>query len=434
LYKFLHLMKRIALLALIVLLTTCDQSPEEDSTETVVVEEVPTPNLFFGIDLNSYEVAIKKIRRGDTFGKILEDNGIDYPEVYNILQAIKGKVSVRKLTIGKPYSLFYSKDSIPTPAYFVYHPGPQSYTRIHLRDSLYGEEVQKPVRLVELEASGVIESSLYETMQNSGINESLTYYLSDVYAWTVDFFRLQKGDRFKVIYTERFVDDSISIGVERIKAAYFEHKGKPLYAFEYVSDPEKGIVDYFDDNAKSLRRAFLQGPLKFNRISSRYNLRRRIAYYGNRIRPHKGTDFAASVGTPILATANGTVVKVSYTRGNGNYVTIKHNSIYSTQYLHMNKHNVRVGQFVKQGDVIGWVGMTGNTSGPHVCYRFWKNGRQVDPFKQKLPDAKPISKDLKAKFAVHIVPYKTKLDCIAFDESESEAVVNNSTPYAEDPS
>lgn len=427
-------MKRIVLLALGFLLVSCNQSPKDDPPETTVVEEVPTPNLFYGIDLNSYEVTIKKIRRGDTFGKILEDNGIDYPDVYNILQAIKGKVSVRKLTIGKPYSLFYSKDSIPTPAYFVYHPGPQSYTRIHLRDSLYGEEVKKPVRLVELEASGIIESSLYETMQNSGINESLTYYLSDVYAWTVDFFRLQKGDRFKVIYTERFVDDSISIGVERIKAAYFEHKGKPLYAFEFISDPEKGIVDYFDDNAKSLRRAFLQGPLKFNRISSRYNLRRRIAYYGNRIRPHKGTDFAASVGTPILATANGTVVKASYTRGNGNYVTIKHNGIYSTQYLHMKKRNVRVGQFVKQGDVIGWVGMTGNTAGPHVCYRFWKNGRQVDPFKQKLPDAKPISKDLKAKFAEYIVPYKTKLDCIPFDEPKSETVVNNTTPYAEDPS
>jgi len=130
----------------------------------------------------------KKIKRGDTFGKILEDNGIDYPEVYSILQAIKGKVNIRKLTIGKPYSLFYSKDSIPTPEYFVYHPGPQSYTWIHLRDSLYGDEIQKPVRLVELEASGIIESSLYETMQNSGINESLTYYLSDIYAWTVDFF------------------------------------------------------------------------------------------------------------------------------------------------------------------------------------------------------------------------------------------------------
>ena len=304
-----------------------------------------------------------------------------------------------------------------------------------MRDSLYGERVEKPVRLVELEASGIIKSSLYETMQNSGINESLTYYLSDVYAWTVDFFRLQKGDRFKIIYTEKFVDDSVSIGVERIKAAYFEHKGKPLYAFEYISDPKKGIVDYFDDQAKSLRRAFLQGPLKFNRVSSRYNLRRRIPLYGNRVRPHKGTDFAASVGTPILATASGKIVKARYSRGNGNYVTIRHNSTYSTQYLHMKKHNVRVGQFVEQGDIIGWVGMTGNTSGPHVCYRFWKNGRQVDPFKQKLPEAKPISKDLKAKFARHIVPYKYKLDCIAFDEDqESEIAENNPSNYAKDPS
>ena len=408
-------------------------SPFIEETPKLIEEVIP--NLFYGIDLNKYDVDTQKIRRGDTFGKILEDKGIDYPDVYKILQAIKGKVSIRKLTIGKPYSIFYSKDSISTPEFFVYHPSAQSYTRIHLRDSLYGEEVVKPLRLVELEASGIIESSLYETMQNSGINEDLTYYLSDIYAWTIDFFRLQKGDRFKVVYTEKFVDDSISIGIDRIKAAYFEHKGKPLYAFEYLTNFDKGIVDYFDEKAKSLRRAFLQGPLKFNRISSRYNLRRRISYYGNRIRPHKGTDFAASVGTPILATANGTIVRASYTKGNGNYVTIKHNNIYSTQYLHMKKRKVRVGQFVKQGDVIGWVGMTGNSSGPHVCYRFWKNGRQVDPFKQKLPDAKPISEELKSKFAEYIVPYKTKLDCIGFEiQSKNEVAKNNSKSHAKDTS
>ena len=428
-------MYRVATLLLFLILFSCQEDTAKTERSTIQKEEAKVvPNLLYGIDQNQYQVETQKIKRGDTFGKILEDNGIDYPHVFNILEAIKGKVSVRKLTIGKSYSLFFSKDSIPTPKYFVYHPGPQSYTRIHLRDSLYGEEIKKPVRLVEIEASGIIESSLYETMQNSGINEGLTYYLSDVYAWTVDFFRLQKGDRFKVVYTEKFVDDTLSIGIERIKAAYFEHQGKPLYAFEYISDPEKGIVDYFDDEAKSLRRAFLQGPLKFNRISSRYNLKRRIAYYGNRIRPHKGTDFAAAVGTPILATANGTVVKASYTRGNGNYVTIKHNNVYSTQYLHMKKRKVKVGQFVAQGDVIGWVGMTGNTSGPHVCYRFWKNGKQVDPFKQKLPDAKPISKELKAKFAEHIIPYKTKLDCITFHDSKKEVAENNTKANAKDPS
>lgn len=429
-------MYRVLTLLFFLTLLSCNNSGEATTSETEVAEVEIQPNLHFGIDLNDYELRKNKIKSGDTFGKILEENGIDYPQVYAILEAIKGSVSVRKLTLGKPYSLFYSKDSIPTPEYFVYQPGVSGYSVIHLRDSLYGQEVVKPTRLVELEASGVIESSLYETMQNSGINENLTYYLSDVYAWTVDFFRLQKGDRFKVIYTEKFVDDSISVGIERIKAAYFEHNGKPLYAFEFISDPVKGIVDYFDNEANSLRRAFLQGPLKFNRVSSRYNLRRRIAYYGNRIRPHKGTDFAASVGTPILATANGTVVKSSYTRGNGNYVTLKHNGTYSTQYLHMKKRKVKVGQFVEQGDVIGWVGMTGNTSGPHVCYRFWKNGKQVDPFKQKLPDAKPISSELKSKFAEYIVPYKTKLDCISFEPSASDEFVENNNNHnnAQDPS
>lgn len=418
------------------LFVSCQQDVQEKSSEQPALTIEPKPDLYFGIDRNVYQTEEYKVKRGDTFGKILEENGIDYPQVYAILQAIKGKVDVRKLTIGKPYTLFFSKDTIPTPEYFIYHAGVASYKRIHLRDSLYGEEIIKPSQVVELEASGVIESSLYETMQKTGINESLTYYLSDIYAWTIDFFRLQKGDRFKVIYTEKFVDDTISVGIERIKAAYFEHNGKPLYAFEYVPDSEKGIVDYFDDNAKSLRRAFLQGPLKFNRVSSRFNLKRRIAYYGNRIRPHKGTDFAASVGTPILATANGTVVKASYTRGNGNYVTLKHNGVYSTQYLHMKKRNVKVGQFVQQGDVIGWVGMTGNTSGPHVCYRFWKNGRQVDPFKQKLPEAKPISAELKSKFAEHIVPYKTKLDCIAFETQEDPevAAILNQKKHVQDPS
>jgi murein DD-endopeptidase MepM/ murein hydrolase activator NlpD len=418
------------------LFVSCQQDVQEKSSEQPALTIEPKPDLYFGIDRNVYQTEEYKVKRGDTFGKILEENGIDYPQVYAILQAIKGKVDVRKLTIGKPYTLFFSKDTIPTPEYFIYHAGVASYKRIHLRDSLYGEEIIKPSQVVELEASGVIESSLYETMQKSGINESLTYYLSDIYAWTIDFFRLQKGDRFKLIYTEKFVDDTISVGIERIKAAYFEHNGKPLYAFEYVPDSEKGIVDYFDDNAKSLRRAFLQGPLKFNRVSSRFNLKRRIAYYGNRIRPHKGTDFAASVGTPILATANGTVVKASYTRGNGNYVTLKHNGVYSTQYLHMKKRNVKVGQFVQQGDVIGWVGMTGNTSGPHVCYRFWKNGRQVDPFKQKLPEAKPISAELKSKFAEHIVPYKTKLDCIAFETQEDPevAAILNQKKHVQDPS
>lgn len=405
-------------------LSACKKNTSQASADALEEKIVqPIPEIKYGYDYNLYEAKEFKIKRGDTFGAILEQNGIDYPEVYTILQVIKkSEVNIRKLKIGKPYTLLFTKDSVPKAHAFIYHPGVESYDVIQLKDSLYAKKVKKPVRVVELQATGVIASSLYDTMNASGYNSNLTYYLADVYAWTIDFNRLAKGDRFKVIYTERFVDDSISIGIEKIKAAYFEHRNKPLYAFEFKTDSIKGIVDYFDDNAKNLRRAFLKAPVSFSRISSRYNLKRRIAYYG-RVKPHKGTDYAAAVGTPIMATANGTVTKASYSRGNGNYVKIKHNSTYATQYLHMKRRKVRVGQYVKQGDVIGWVGMTGNTSGPHVCYRFWKNGRQVDPFRQKLPEAKPISKKLKDQFLTYIEPVKTQLNCLSFEENKEDVIL-----------
>ena len=421
---FNNLQKLFLIFIAVIVLNACKNTTSEANPDTFEEKIVqPIPKMKYGFDYNLYQTKEFKIKRGDTFGAILERNGIDYPEVYTILQVIKkSEVNIRKLKIGKPYTVLFTKDSIPKPHAFIYHPGVESYDVIQLKDSLFANKVKKPVRIVELQATGVIATSLYDTMNASGYNSNLTYYLADVYAWTIDFNRLAKGDRFKVIYTERFVDDSISVGIEKIKAAYFEHHNKPLYAFEFQTDSIKGIVDYFDDNAKNLRRAFLKAPVSFSRISSRYNLKRRIAYYG-RVKPHKGTDYAAAVGTPIMATANGTVTKASYSRGNGNYIKIKHNNTYATQYLHMKRRKVRVGQYVKQGDVIGWVGMTGNTSGPHVCYRFWKNGRQVDPFKQKLPEAKPISKKLKNQFLTYIEPVKTQLNCLSFEENEKDIIL-----------
>ena len=402
-------------LFLVTTLLCCKNEKKKPKPIEINNIKIEKPNLKYGLDFNKFSPKEYKIKKGDTFGDILENNGIDYPEVYQILKKIKSSVKIRKLQIGKPYTLLFTKDSVSTPKYFIYHPGPLGYTVVNLRDSVYGKKVEKPVRVVELQATGVIKRSLYETMTNSGYNSMLTYFLADVYAWTIDFTRLDKGDRFKVIYSEKFVDDSISIGIEKIKAAYFEHKGKGLYAFEFIHDKNNGIVDYFDDKAKNLRRAFLKSPVKFSRISSRYNLKRKIAYYG-RVKPHKGTDYAAPVGTPIMATASGRVIESRYAKGNGNYVKIRHNNKYSTQYLHMKRRKVRVGQYVNQGDVIGWVGMTGYTSGPHVCYRFWKNGRQVDPYKQKLPEAKPISKSLRGEFFEKIEPLKIKLNCLYFED------------------
>ena len=391
-----------------IFLISCSKA-EKKEIQKKVEEKIITE---FGYTLNNYNVKKSKVKNGDSFGSILERNNLYYPQIYNIVQKVKKVYDIRKINIGKPYTILSSKDSLNTPLVFIYQPNKIDYVVVSLTDSLWAEKKSKAVKIKEFEAEGIITSSLSETMEKQKLSPLLSNELSEIYAWTIDFFRLEKGDNFKIIYSAKYIDDSIYVGLNRIHSAFFEHRGKPFYAIEFETDPKRGIVEYFDENGKNLRRAFLRSPVQFSRVSSRYNLKRRIAYYGYRIRPHKGTDFAAAVGTPIRATASGTVTKSSYTRSNGNYVKIKHNGTYSTQYLHMDKRGVKVGQFVKQGDYIGTVGMTGNTSGPHVCYRFWKNGRQVDPLKQKLPEAKPISKELKERYMVHMDPIKKQLDAI----------------------
>jgi murein DD-endopeptidase MepM/ murein hydrolase activator NlpD len=401
-------MNKIFLIFIIsVLLISCGENKPE--VKPLIVKEKIIKQ--FGFTLNDYTVKRDTVKSGDSFGSILEENNLFYPQIYNIVQKAKKVFDVRRINIGKPYSILFSKDSLETPQVFIYQPNLIDYVVVSLTDSLWAEKKSKAVKLLQFEAEGVITSSLSETMEEKRLSPLLSNELSEIYAWTIDFFRLEKGDNFKVIYSSKFVDDSISVGLNRIHSAYFEHRGKPFYAIEFETDPKRGLFEYFDENGKNLRRAFLRAPVQFSRISSRYNLKRKIAFYG-RIRPHLGTDFAAPVGTHIRTTASGTVIKSSYTRSNGNYVKIKHNGTYSTQYLHMKKRGVKVGQFVKQGDYIGTVGMTGNTSGPHVCYRFWKNGKQVDPLRQKLPEAKPISKELKEKYMVHMIPIKKQLDAI----------------------
>ena len=363
----------------------------------------------FGYVLNDYTVKRDTIKSGDSFGQILENNNLFYPKIYNIVQATNKIFNIRKINVGRPYTILYSKDSLEIPELFIYQPNPIDYVVVSLSDSIWAERKQKEVELKSLEASGTIYSSLSETMESLKLSPLLTNELSEIYAWNIDFFRLEKGDNFKIMYTSKYVNDSVYIGLNRIHNAYFEHRGKPFYAVEFKTDSLRNIYEYFDENGKNLRRAFLLSPVQFSRISSRFNLRRKIAYYG-KIKPHYGTDFAAPVGTEIRATAAGRVVKSGYTRGNGYYVTIKHNATYSTQYLHMKQRGLKVGTYVSQGDRIGYVGMTGYTSGPHVCYRFWKNGKQVDPLKQTLPEAKPISNTLKEEYLAYMKPIKGRLD------------------------
>ena len=415
-------MNRFIFLIIVLLTFSCGEKENETKIE-VIIEKIIKE---FGFTLNNFNVKKDTIESGDSFGLILEKNNLFYPKIYNIVQETKKVFDIRKINVGRPYTILSSKDSLNQPLIFIYQPNAIDYLVVSLGDSLWAEKKQKEIKLKEFEAMGSIKSSLAETMQELNLSPLLTNELSEIYAWNIDFFRLEKGDNFKIQYTSRYVDDSIYIGLNRIHNAFFEHRGKPFYAIEFETDSIRGMFEYFDDKGKNLRRAFLLSPVQFSRISSRYNLRRKIAYYG-RVRPHYGTDFAAPVGTPIRSTADGRVVKSGYTKGNGYYVTVSHNATYSTQYLHMKKRGLKVGTYVKQGDKIGEVGMTGFTSGPHVCYRFWKNGRQVDPLKQKLPEAKPISDSLKRKYLSYMAPIKDKLDSMKSNLNFDEKT-NNSNP------
>jgi len=406
-------------------LLSCKEDEQKVDIETFAEVMEPEPITEFGFVLEDYIVKRDTIKSGDSFGKILERNNLGYQQIYQIAEKAKDSFDIRKLQTGKPYTLLCAKDSLQTPRCFIYQPSLSEYVVVNFQDSIHAYTSRKPITYVEKTATGVIESSISETLQKKGLSPRLAFKMADeIYAWTIDFRRLQKGDRFKVVYTDKYINDTTYVGLQDIKAAYFEHNGEPFYAFQFVTDSVKGIRDYFNEDAKNLRRAFLKAPVQFSRISSRYNLNRRIAYYGYKLRPHKGTDFAAPIGTPIMATANGTVIESTRRGGNGKYVKIRHNATYSTQYLHMKDQKVKKGQYVKQGDIIGWVGMTGNSGGPHVCYRFWKNGKQVDPLREKLPEAEPISDSLKSQYLDFIAPIKTQLDVIQWETELNDHIAS----------
>jgi murein DD-endopeptidase len=402
------LKKIVILLALVLAFSSCKN---EEKKQVFKIKELK-PEIRFGYKIDDYKLIQDTIKAGESFGAILDRHHVEYPRINQIATSVTEIFDVRRVRAGKPYTILASKDSTEKAQVFIYKHDKINATILDFQDSLItAARFQKPIKVLEKEINGVIHSSLSVTMDSLGLNPNLTWTIADIYAWTLDFYALRKGDSFKFVYEEKFIDDTIFAGYGKVKSAVFKHRGKDLYAFRFLGDSILNIHEYYNEAGKMLRSQFLKAPIKFQyRISSRYNLRRKIAYYGNKVKPHKGTDFAARINTPIIATANGTVSESARRGGNGNYVKIKHNGTYSTQYLHMKTRKVRKGQFVKQGDVIGYVGMTGNTGGPHVCYRFWKHGRQVDPLKEKLPAAKPMKKRMKPTFFKFIKPLKYQLD------------------------
>ena len=356
--------------------------------------EPPQPMLdAYGIDWTNYHVEEKPIQRNQTFSTILAAHSVPARVINRVLEKAEPVFNPRHLRAGKALRI-YQDPAEQTARLVVYEPHPEKYIVFDLRDSLKVYEGRHPVTVTRRNVQGIITSSPYQTLTQQGANPVLAVHLAKVFAWQIDFYRIQHGDRFTVIYEEREVGDH-SVGVEII-AARFEHADKDFYAFHVGDGDEDG---YYDEQGNTLRRAFLKAPLEYTRISSRYS-KRRFHPIQKRYKPHLGTDYAAPRGTPILATADGVVLAASYTKGNGRYVKIRHNGTYTTGYLHMSRigAGIKPGRHVQQGDVIGYVGSTGLATGPHLCYRFWMNGEQVDPLKLDLPTSKPIADAYRAAF------------------------------------
>lgn len=360
--------------------------------DNINLEEIKPeePTYLYNIAIDSFDVEEQTVLKNEFLSTILSKYGVSAVTTHELVQKANGVFDVRNIRVGNSYTTIRERDSAQSLAYLIYHPNLVDYIIFHLKDSVGVEAGQKEVTTEIKEVAGEINSSLYEALIKAGANANLAMKMADMYAWTIDFYGIQKGDKFKVIYEQQLVDgEPLQIG--NIHAAVFEHKNVPYYGYRYQVSEDKNF-EYYNEKGESLRRAFLKAPLKFSRISSRFSLKR-FHPVQKRWKAHLGTDYAAPHGTPIIATGSGTVIESKYTSNNGNYVKIKHNNTYTTQYLHMSKRAVNVGQRVSQGQVIGYVGSTGLATGPHVCYRFWKNGQQVDPLREKFPTAEPITKD-----------------------------------------
>jgi murein DD-endopeptidase MepM/ murein hydrolase activator NlpD len=341
----------------------------------------------FGIEEDLFEVDSRRVRSGQTLSTILSEFGIGAAAVDRIARQLTDIYNPRRIRTGQPYHGYVTRDSIPVIKHFVLETSMLNYFIIHFDDTVSISQGVKEVHTRSLAVSGVIRSSLWNTLSDQNLSQELAIRLSEILAWEVDFYRIQVGDAFKVIYNENYVDE-ISAGIERIEAVYFNHRGRDIYGFHFANDTIEG---FFHPNGDNLRKVFLKAPLEFGRISSRFSHSRLHPIHRDR-RPHYGTDYAAPHGTPILAVGDGVVTEARYTSGNGNYVRIRHNSVYDTQYLHMSRFasGIRPGTQVKQGEVIGYVGSTGLATGPHVCFRFWKNGQQVDHLREDFPSADPL--------------------------------------------
>lgn len=393
-------MKKITpFLILLLFLVSCGGENNDNSTKKTS-KKCAEPKFLYGICIDSLDVVEGNVKKNEFLANILQREGVSYNTVNYIDRNKRGVFDVRKIKVGNKFVFLKTRDSIPTAKYWIYEIDRTNYAVFQLTDSLAAWRGEKEV-ITEIEHVGVeIKSSLWTAMAEAGCDASLILELSDIYAWTIDFFGIQPGDSCKVIFEKKYIaGDTVPYGIGNVLASYFKNKGEGKYAFGFE---QNGRKEYFDENGDNLRKAFLKAPLNYRRISSTFSNGRMHPVY-HVVRPHHGVDYAAPIGTPVQSIGDGTVIAKGWdNKGGGNYVKIKHNSTYTTTYMHLKgfAKGISQGCKVKQGQTIGYVGSTGASTGPHLDFRLQKNGTYIDPLKFKSPSAEPVKKENKEKYKV----------------------------------
>lgn len=379
-------MKKTILIILLALTAVSCKLFRHNATEpTATVRDTVYP---LGFCTDSFMVVSGSVKPGDNFIGWVTGIGLPREKAYALLEACDTVFDVRKLRAGNTWKAYF-QDSTSL-RYIVYDNSRTRQTIFQCADSITVRRYDKKVETVTRWADVTITTSLWNDMTAKGASPALIAELADIYAWTVDFFGLRTGDRFRLLYSEKICEGE-SAGIDRISYAEFIRDDVCLPAI--FLDQGDGGNKYWNEKGESMRKAFLKAPLKFTRISSGYSLHRLHPVHGT-VRAHTGVDYAAPTGTPVMSIGDGTVLSAGWGKGGaGNMVKIRHNSVYTTAYLHLSRFAVKAGQRVHQGQVIGYVGMTGTATGPHLDFRVWKNGSPVNPLKLESPPAEPIRKE-----------------------------------------
>ncbi|MCM1034050.1 MAG: peptidoglycan DD-metalloendopeptidase family protein [Paludibacter sp.] len=383
----------LAVMLLMLISNACQPNKQYNEDTENTETKIQEIRYEYGIPIDSFSCVNGTVQQGETLGGIFSKIGASAQNIKELTLVDRNIFDVRSIRPGKNWLAFYDKDSLLH--YFVYRQDAVQSIVFHLADTLHIERQQKDITYCSDTCRVTIESSLWNAFVNAGTSPQLAIELSDIYAWTVDFFGLQKGDCFVVYYDQAYAD-TLSIGISRIHAAAYVHNNDTLYAFYYDNNDIHG---YFDCEGKSLKKAFLKAPLNYKRISSTFTYNRVHPIYKT-VRPHTGVDYAAPMGTPVVAIGDGVVTEKGYKGGGGNTVKIRHNSTYTTAYLHLSKYgkDIQVGKRVQQGQIIGYVGSTGSSTGPHLDFRVWKNGTPINPLTMEAPPVEPIPDKYKQEF------------------------------------